>query len=147
MQELFEIRFHSNQHLLQTLQVENVRLTQENRRMNQLEADRLRFEQASRDTWEEVTRLKEVNDRVLLAIEVHTIIINNSKRIRRQKLSAQCNVTFPFFCKAAVQRNITYQRNAHGMVQQFDWRGRCCRYIFVFEAIYIFKVIRLIFFE
>ena len=49
-------------HLLQTLQVENVRLTQENRRMNQLEADRLRFEQASRDAWEEVTRLKEVND-------------------------------------------------------------------------------------
>lgn len=49
-------------HLLQTLQVENVRLTQENRRMNQLEADRLRFEQASRDAWEKVTQFKKVND-------------------------------------------------------------------------------------
>ena len=30
--------------------------------MTQLEADRLRFEQASRDAWEEVTRLKIAND-------------------------------------------------------------------------------------
>ena len=71
-------------HLLQTLQVENVRLTQENRRMNQLEADRLRFEQASRDAWEEVTRLKEVNDELRAEnVRLHGRVIQLEEHLKK----------------------------------------------------------------
>ena len=47
---------------LRTLQFENERLREENKRMHQLEADRLRFEQASREAWDKVIELEKVND-------------------------------------------------------------------------------------
>ena len=51
-----------NSAVLLKLQVENQQLLAENKRMAQIEADRLRFEKESRDAWNEIDRLKKVND-------------------------------------------------------------------------------------
>lgn len=48
--------------LLASMQAQNKHLQEENKRMRQIEADRLLYEKKSSDAWNDIDRLKKVND-------------------------------------------------------------------------------------